>query len=112
MICTLARYGRCWKGSRRYPVGHRLRANLARRSLPPLDPCGHSLSISALRSNEAHERSQGMLNRIGYALAVAALASGLMGCQNKLAKERDELYVQNRELQAKNEAMQAAMESQ
>jgi flagellar motor protein MotB len=53
-----------------------------------------------------------MLNRIGYALAVAALASGLMGCQNKLAKERDELYVQNRELQAKNEAMQAAMESQ
>src|SRR4051812_9664913 len=76
-----------------------------------LDPCGHSLSISAHRSNEAHERSQGMLNRIGYALAVAALASGLMGCQNKLAKERDELYVQNRELQAKNEAMQAAMES-
>ena len=53
-----------------------------------------------------------MMNRIGYVLAVAAMATGVMGCQNKLAKERDELYVQNRELQAKNEAMQAAMESQ
>lgn len=53
-----------------------------------------------------------MLNRIGYAMAVAALASGLMGCQNKLAKERDELYVQNREQQAKIDAMQAAMETQ
>jgi len=53
-----------------------------------------------------------MLNRIGYAMAVAVLASGLMGCQNKLAKERDELYVQNREQQAKIDAMQAAMEAQ
>ena len=53
-----------------------------------------------------------MLSRIGYAMAVAAMATGLMGCQNKLAKERDELYVQNREQQAKIEAMQAAMEAQ
>jgi outer membrane protein OmpA-like peptidoglycan-associated protein len=53
-----------------------------------------------------------MLSRIGYALAVAAVATGTLGCQNKVVKERDDLYVQNREQQAKIDAMQAAMDAQ
>jgi outer membrane protein OmpA-like peptidoglycan-associated protein len=53
-----------------------------------------------------------MLKTIGYAVVAATLAMGTVGCQNKVVKERDDLYVQNRELQAKNDAMQAALDSQ
>lgn len=48
-----------------------------------------------------------MLNRIICSFAVAAVSVGALGCQNKLARERNAMYEENRALRARLEERQA-----